>query len=204
MRRILLAFCLATVTTAAQAQDVEHRAATPIRGTSQTPAPVATVLKTIAIKIAPGAAQSSPAHSARSRQVSRQVSHRITVAAAPATTPDAARATALMTPRVLRETLRHSRISQCTEGKRIITAYYAEGRRTANGERFNPNGLTAAHRTLPFGTRIKVINPRTGQSVLVRINDRGPFVKGVTLDLSRGAAQAIGMRGTGAVCLATL
>jgi len=71
----------------------------------------------------------------------------------------------------------------------------------ASGAPFNPDGMTAAHRTLPFGTRLTVMNPRTGQSVSVVINDRGPFVQGVSLDLSRGAAQAIGMHGTGAVCL---
>jgi rare lipoprotein A len=62
--------------------------------------------------------------------------------------------------------------------------------------------LTAAHRTFPFGTRLVVINPQSGKSVTVTINDRGPFVRGVTLDLSVGAAKMIGMRGTGAVCMA--
>ncbi len=61
--------------------------------------------------------------------------------------------------------------------------------------------MTAAHRTLPFGTQLTVTNPRTGKSVTVIVNDRGPFVSGVSLDLSRGAAQAIGMHGTGAVCI---
>ena len=70
------------------------------------------------------------------------------------------------------------------------------GNRTANGERFNPNGLTAAHRSLPFGTCLRVSNPKTGKSVKVRVNDRGPFTKGVSLDLSAGAARAIGMRST--------
>ncbi|WP_202913019.1 septal ring lytic transglycosylase RlpA family protein [Acuticoccus sediminis] len=67
------------------------------------------------------------------------------------------------------------------------------GRRTANGERFNMNALTAAHRTLPFGTRVKVTNPATGRSVTVRINDRGPFHGKRTIDLSRAAAAKIGM-----------
>ena len=70
------------------------------------------------------------------------------------------------------------------------------GNRTANGEIFNPNGLTAAHRSLPFGTCLRVSNPKTGRSVKVRVNDRGPFTKGVHLDLSAGAARAIGMRST--------
>lgn len=71
------------------------------------------------------------------------------------------------------------------------------GRRTANGERFNQNALTAAHKTLPFGTRVKVTNLRNGKSVVVRINDRGPFIGGRVIDLSAGAARAIGMKSSG-------
>jgi rare lipoprotein A len=73
------------------------------------------------------------------------------------------------------------------------------GNRTASGEKFNPNGLTAAHRTLPFGTCLRVGNPKTGRKVAVRVNDRGPFTKGVSLDLSYGAARAIGMHSTQSV-----
>ena len=69
------------------------------------------------------------------------------------------------------------------------------GRRTANGERFDQDALTAAHKTLPFGTRVRVINHATGRSVVVRINDRGPFVGGRSIDLSRGAARAVGCAG---------
>ncbi len=86
----------------------------------------------------------------------------------------------------------------------VYASYYSSGYRTASGERFNPNGFTAAHRTLPFGTRVAVTNPRNGRSVVVRINDRGPFVRGRSLDLARGAAFAIGMRGTGPVRIAIL
>ena len=89
----------------------------------------------------------------------------------------------------------------CNGGQRIISAYYWEGRHTASGEPFNPNGMTAAHRTLPFGTRVTVSNPRTGRSVTVVINDRGPYVRGVSLDLTIAAAKAIGMHGTGSVCI---
>lgn len=70
------------------------------------------------------------------------------------------------------------------------------GHRTASGEAFNPDGHTAAHRSLPFGTCLLVGNPNTGKSVKVRVNDRGPFTNGLTLDLSHGAARAIGMRST--------
>jgi rare lipoprotein A len=73
------------------------------------------------------------------------------------------------------------------------------GRRTANGERFDQYALTAAHRTLPFGTRMRVTNLSNGRSVVVRVNDRGPFIPGRHLDLSKGAAQIIGITGTGMV-----
>lgn len=75
----------------------------------------------------------------------------------------------------------------------IRTSFYSSGHRTASGERFNPNGFTAASRTLPFGTRLRVINPATGRTVTVRVNDRGPYVRGRGLDLARGAAVALGM-----------
>jgi peptidoglycan lytic transglycosylase len=92
--------------------------------------------------------------------------------------------------------------SACSSGsRRIISAFYSQGRRTASGQPFDPRGMTAAHRTLPFGTRLTVTNPRTGKSVIVVVNDRGPFVSGVSLDLTLGAAQAIGMHGTGTVCI---
>lgn len=68
---------------------------------------------------------------------------------------------------------------------------------TANGERFNPDGLTAAHRSLPFGTKVEVRSVKTGKSVVVRINDRGPFSKNRIIDLSRGAANKIGLVQTG-------
>lgn len=71
------------------------------------------------------------------------------------------------------------------------------GRRSASGEVFNQNALTAAHRTLPFGTRVRVTNLRTGQQVVVRINDRGPFSRGRIIDLSAAAASQIGLRASG-------
>lgn len=81
------------------------------------------------------------------------------------------------------------------------------GSRTANGERFQPDGLTAAHRTLPFGTRVRVTDLSTGRSVVVRINDRGParWTHRV-IDLSRGAARALGIvhRGTARVSIEVL
>ena len=73
------------------------------------------------------------------------------------------------------------------------------GHPTANGERFNRNGLTAAHRTLPFGKRVRVTSVKTGRSVTVRINDRGPYHGNRKIDLSERAAKAIGLGGTGQV-----
>jgi rare lipoprotein A len=91
----------------------------------------------------------------------------------------------------------------------VLASWYGGGEklssRTANGEHFRPGGLTAAHRSLPFGTRIQVTNVRTGQSAVVRINDRGPAAKtGRSLDLARGAARAIGLHGVGHVAMTVL
>ncbi len=81
-----------------------------------------------------------------------------------------------------------------------IASVYTGGR-TASGERLSPGALTAAHRTLPFGTMVRVTNNRTGRSVVVRINDRGPFVRGRVIDLTPGAAQALGFSGLADVTL---
>ena len=72
-------------------------------------------------------------------------------------------------------------------------SWYALTSKTASGERMNPAKLTAAHKTLRFGTKVKVTNARNGKSVVVRINDRGPFIRGRVLDLSKAAASEIGM-----------
>ena len=85
------------------------------------------------------------------------------------------------------------------EGEVVTATWYGDefrGSRTASGEVFNPDGLTAAHKSLPFGTCLEVGNPRTRKTVTVLVNDRGPFTEGMTLDLSAGAARAIGMRST--------
>jgi len=76
------------------------------------------------------------------------------------------------------------------------------GRKTASGERMNPAALTAAHRTLPFGTHVRVTNRKNGRTVVVRISDRGPFVRGRVIDLSPAAARAIGVSGLAPVTLA--
>ncbi len=74
---------------------------------------------------------------------------------------------------------------------------YGAGSQTASGARFNPNAMTAAHRTLPFGTKVRVTNKRNGKTVVVTINDRGPFIRGRIIDLSTAAAGVIGMRSSG-------
>lgn len=76
-------------------------------------------------------------------------------------------------------------------------SWYALHSKTASGERMNPSALTAAHRSLPFGTKVKVVNQRNGKAVVVRINDRGPFIRGRIIDLSKAAASALGFVGAG-------
>lgn len=81
-----------------------------------------------------------------------------------------------------------------------VASYYGDelaGNRTANGERFDPDDLTAAHRTLAFGSRVRVTNLANGKSVIVRINDRGPFSRGRVIDVSDAAAREIGMLRSG-------
>jgi rare lipoprotein A len=78
-----------------------------------------------------------------------------------------------------------------------FASFYAEGQRTASGERFDAHELTAAHPTLPFGTRLRVTNVATGRSVTVRVNDRGPYVRGRIVDVSYAAAESLGMVGRG-------
>lgn len=82
-------------------------------------------------------------------------------------------------------------------GSSCVASNYWEPQPTANGEQFDPNAMTAAHKTLPFNTRVKVTNPRNGKTVIVRINDRGPYVAGRCLDLSRAAFAQIGDLGQG-------
>jgi rare lipoprotein A len=89
------------------------------------------------------------------------------------------------------------RVRSTARGMASYYGYDGSGSRTATGERFNPEGMTAAHRSLPFGTRVRVTNTRNGRSVVVRINDRGPFIRGRVIDLSVAAARILGMMGSG-------
>jgi rare lipoprotein A len=78
-----------------------------------------------------------------------------------------------------------------------VASFYTEGTKTASGEKFNTLEMTAAHPTLPFGTKLRVTNVASGQSVTVRVNDRGPYVRGRVVDVSYSAADALGMVGKG-------
>jgi rare lipoprotein A len=84
----------------------------------------------------------------------------------------------------------------------VASVYSAEsGSRTASGQRLNPDALTAAHRTLPFGTNVRVTNKKNGRSVILTINDRGPFVRGRVIDVTPAAARALGFSGVTGVAL---
>ncbi|MGA1710386.1 MAG: septal ring lytic transglycosylase RlpA family protein [bacterium] len=96
--------------------------------------------------------------------------------------------------------------SRCTTASYYGHGDIYHGRTTANGETFNGYGTSTAHRTLPFGTKVQVINPVNGKTVVVRVNDRGPFVAGRDLDLSYGAFKQIAppSQGIAKVCYKTL
>ncbi len=107
-------------------------------------------------------------------------------------------AEAALRPTLLTRALpRTHKKARVTEGRASFYADQFHGRKTASGETFNREKLTAAHPFLPFGTWVRVTNLRNGKDVIVRINDRGPFVKGRIIDLSRGAAKEIGLTQAG-------
>ena len=97
----------------------------------------------------------------------------------------------------LNATANQFQIAQLISGRASWYGPKFHGRRTANGEIFNSNDLTAAHPSLPFGTKVRVTNLRNGSSVIVRINDRGPFVKGRIIDVSAAAARVLNMVNSG-------
>jgi len=87
-------------------------------------------------------------------------------------------------------------VSLCAQTQTGKASYYAKkfnGARTASGERLHPDSMTCAHRTYPFGTKLKVTNVVTGKEIIVRVNDRGPYIRGRIIDLSRSAAQELGI-----------
>jgi rare lipoprotein A len=86
----------------------------------------------------------------------------------------------------------------------VASVYAYDGGKTASGERANPRALTAAHRTLPFGSTVKVTNKSNGRVVYVRINDRGPFTRGRIIDLSPAAAHELGFNGVASVTISSM
>jgi rare lipoprotein A len=103
------------------------------------------------------------------------------------------RQTSLVAANAKRHLTRHTRSAGTQVASFGVASFYSEGSQTASGEKFDPNELTAAHPTLPFGTRLRVTNVANGRSVTVRINDRGPFVAGRAVDVSHSAAERIGI-----------
>jgi rare lipoprotein A len=91
----------------------------------------------------------------------------------------------------------HKNASRTQTASQGVASFYTEGTETASGEKFDTHDLTAAHPTLPFGTKLRVTNVATGRSVTVRVNDRGPYVSGRNVDVSYSAADALGMVGAG-------
>ena len=89
------------------------------------------------------------------------------------------------------------RAAETAGGSYGLASFYGHQSQTASGEKFNPQELTAAHRTLPFGTKVRVTDVATGRSVTVRVNDRGPFVPGRIVDVSSSAAETLGISGRG-------
>ena len=89
-------------------------------------------------------------------------------------------------------------LTQCAEAADVVKTYrgtatwYQKGKKTADGRKYNPNKYSVAHRTLPFGTMLRLTNVANGNTIEAIVNDRGPFVKNKELDVSRGAAQALG------------
>ncbi|MFZ0066312.1 MAG: septal ring lytic transglycosylase RlpA family protein [Pseudolabrys sp.] len=102
----------------------------------------------------------------------------------------------MMRRRVAIRTIKHTpykRTAQIPPTSYGIASFYSDDQLTANGEKFNPKAMTAAHPTLPFGTRLRVTNLATGRFVTVRINDRGPYVHGRVVDVSVSAAESLGI-----------
>jgi len=122
--------------------------------------------------------QAAPAQVAPQRRAS--VAHRRVAAVSRKHTPFAGRPAA-------------AKLAALTDSSVGIASFYKYEAKTASGEQFNPRELTAAHRTLPFGTRLRVTNVATGQSVTLRVNDRGPFIPGRVVDVSHSAAKELGM-----------
>ncbi|WP_199562075.1 septal ring lytic transglycosylase RlpA family protein [Micromonospora deserti] len=141
-----------------------------------------------AVDLSPTVASSSPAPSSPAAAPSASASPSATASPTPARS---AQAPSRSKPRAA--TSEPTATKKASTPRPVVdtgscgASFYSEGQLTANGETFDPSALTAAHKTLPFNTKVRVTNPANGKSVTVRINDRGPFIEGRCLDLSRAA-----------------
>ncbi|SCL16314.1 rare lipoprotein A [Micromonospora rhizosphaerae] len=163
--------------------------------TSGQAAPEPTVAEAVPSTLAPTSPSASPSATASS---SLSPSPKATATPTPTRTQAASRSKArTASPQPSVTATRTAAAAKVVSSGSCGASFYDEGQTTANGESFNPDALTAAHKTLPFNTRVRVTNPANGKSVTVRINDRGPFVDGRCLDLSRAAFAAIAPLGLG-------
>ena len=156
----------------------------------------------VALDLTPTTAPSSPAASSLSVSPSASASASPSASATPSASrsPQAAsRAKArTSTPKPSATAKKTTPAAKVLQSGSCGASFYSDGQLTANGESFNPSELTAAHKTLPFNTKVRVTNPSSGKSVVVRINDRGPFIDGRCLDLSRAAFATIASLDVGA------
>ncbi|WP_336213703.1 septal ring lytic transglycosylase RlpA family protein [Nonomuraea sp. LPB2021202275-12-8] len=150
-----------------------------------------------------GAATASPAGSPGVQPTATASLRRATGTPTPATEAESPRTVATSPPKPVKAAERRAETRSAKPKARVISSgacgasFYDEPQMTASGERFNPSAMTAAHRTLALGTRVRVTAPASGESVTVRINDRGPYVGGRCLDLSRAAFAKIGSTDAG-------
>ncbi|WBC03157.1 septal ring lytic transglycosylase RlpA family protein [Micromonospora sp. WMMA1976] len=167
-----------------------------VRLTSAEPPAEPAVVETLPSTPAPTSAAPSPSASA---------SPSASLSPSPKATPSPKSSRTQAASRSKARTASPSPTAKKTSSPKVVdsgscgASFYAEGQMTANGESFNPNALTAAHKTLPFNTKVRVTNPANGKSVVVRINDRGPFIDGRCLDLSRAAFATIAATSLGHV-----
>ncbi|MFF4877276.1 MULTISPECIES: septal ring lytic transglycosylase RlpA family protein [unclassified Micromonospora] len=154
-----------------------------------------------AIEFAPTVAASSLAPSSPAASPSASASPSVTASPSASRSPQAASRNKARTaaPKPSPTAKKTTAAPKVLDSGSCGASFYSEGQLTANGESFNPNELTAAHKTLPFNTKVRVTNPNSGKSVVVRINDRGPFIDGRCLDLSRAAFATIASVDVGAL-----
>ncbi len=138
-------------------------------------------------------ANPAPAHKTTAKEKPKAAAHHkksLTAAQRKAAAVAARKKEAARVARVIRAAGPPPPIKKQYDG---VASFYSDRQRLASGGRFNPSAMTAAHRSLPFGTKVQVTDKRSGKKVTVTINDRGPFKKGRVIDLSRAAAHALGM-----------